>query len=161
MRRHVVMKYTKFAVAMGFTVLAIPFIQTISGAQGPLRNIILKRIRDRIATQQKLGPSTEIVNFGQLAVAVWRPPGSDIPHPLVIFSHGFHGINTQSRFLMQAMANDGYLVLAPNHKDAMTPKGNFTPPTVKFSNPQLWNDTTYADRRQDIVSLIETLKKDP
>jgi len=53
-------------------------------------------------------------------VAVWRPSGTAPAngHPLILFSHGFGGCNTQSVFLMQALAKAGYLVLAPNHRDA-------------------------------------------
>jgi predicted dienelactone hydrolase len=49
-------------------------------------------------------------------VAVWRPLGTApaIGHPLILFSHGFGGCNTQSEFLMHALAKAGYLVLAPN-----------------------------------------------
>src|SRR5687768_1799078 len=51
---------------------------------------------------------------------IWLPPGTDGPHPLVLFSHGAGGCNTQSAFLMRALAQDGMLVAAPNHK-AMAP----------------------------------------
>ena len=36
----------------------------------------------------------------------------------LVFSHGFHGCATQSTFLMQAFADAGYIVFAPNHRDA-------------------------------------------
>src|SRR5271154_6050647 len=53
-------------------------------------------------------------------VALWKP-GTAAPaagYPLVVFSHGYGGCNTQSVFLMEALAKAGYLVLAPNHADA-------------------------------------------
>lgn len=54
---------------------------------------------------------------GTLEVAFWLPsPGSD-PAPLVLFSHGFHGCNTQSKYLMRALAQNGFVVAAPNHQD--------------------------------------------
>ena len=47
-------------------------------------------------------------------VAVWKPsataPASG--YPLIVFSHGFTGCNTQTKFLMEALAEAGYLVLA-------------------------------------------------
>src|ERR1700733_2124126 len=54
------------------------------------------------------------------AVAVWKPAGTapSAGFPVVVFSHGFGGCNTQSVFLMEALANAGYLVVAPNHADA-------------------------------------------
>src|SRR5271170_4777599 len=53
-------------------------------------------------------------------VAIWKPAGTApaAGFPVVVFSHGFGGCNTQSVFLMEALANAGYLVVAPNHADA-------------------------------------------
>src|SRR5690242_18474921 len=53
-------------------------------------------------TRQDLGKLIEIAG---LRVSVWEPP-PDVPGPLplVIFSHGFHGISTQSTFLTKELA---------------------------------------------------------
>ena len=50
-------------------------------------------------------------------VAVWKPGGPAPPsgYPVIVFSHGFMGCNTQSVFLTEALAASGYLVVAPNH----------------------------------------------
>ena len=62
---------------------------------------------------------TESATIGGVKVSVWRPPARrTAPAPLVVFSHGFGGSSTQSTFLMKALAGAGYLVVAPNHKDA-------------------------------------------
>ncbi len=46
-------------------------------------------------------------------VAVEDPPVSDRPgQPLVVFSHGYEGINTQSVDLMEALASHGFVVAA-------------------------------------------------
>src|SRR3954470_9445885 len=37
--------------------------------------------------------------------------------PLILFSHGFGGCAQQSNTLTQSLADAGYAVLAPNHKD--------------------------------------------
>jgi hypothetical protein len=59
------------------------------------------------------------MSIAELDVTVWRPDGgAAAAHPIIIFSHGFHGCATQSRFLMTAFAAAGYLVIAPNHRDA-------------------------------------------
>ena len=60
------------------------------------------------------------INISGRDVAIWRPAGSAPASgfPVVLFSHGFGGCNTQSVFLMEALARSGYFVLAPNHKDA-------------------------------------------
>jgi predicted dienelactone hydrolase len=99
-----------------------------------------------------------------LEVAAWIPkaetPG---PWPVIIFSHGFHGCSTQSTFLMQALADRGYAVFAPNHKDAACSnlRAWFSRPQARFGDPRKWSDATYADRARDIESLIDALSKEP
>jgi predicted dienelactone hydrolase len=98
--------------------------------------------------------------IGGVEVAVWAPPGTE-PAPLIVFSHGYHGCAGQSTFLTRALAADGYLVLAPNHKDAAC-KGGFmgavdTPP---FRKPADWSDHTFDDRRDDIAHLLDALRED-
>lgn len=93
-------------------------------------------------------------------VSIWRPVATTAsPAPLVIFSHGFHGSSTQSKFLMKALAGAGYLVVAPNHKDAGMGVG--INPQVSFSTPAAWSDQTYHDREEDIVAILSAMKKDP
>ena len=99
-----------------------------------------------------------------LQVWVWRPtlaPGTRAP--LVIFSHGFHGSGLQSTFLMRALAENGYLAMAPDHKDAFSRCGQegfrWRPP-AKFARPDQWSDRTFQDRAQDIKSLVQALEAD-
>ncbi len=101
-----------------------------------------------------------------LDVAVWQPKGNG-PFPLVIFSHGFHGRNTQSDFLMRAIAQAGYLVIAPNHKDAARTgsqagahASSHASSQESFRQPENWSDATYIDRRDDIVKLVSALHSD-
>lgn len=50
------------------------------------------------------------------SVAVEDVPVSDrATHPLVVFSHGYGGINTQSTELMEALASHGFVVAAVAH----------------------------------------------
>ena len=42
---------------------------------------------------------------------------ADGRHPLVLFSHGFTGFNTQSTFLTAHLASWGFIVAAPEHTD--------------------------------------------
>lgn len=134
--------------------------EEFDGQTGPLRD----RIRQKGAVSSAKGG--EDLQIAGLAVTVWRPnqPHSG-PAPLVIFSHGFHGSSKQSTFLMQALADHGYLVIAPNHKDAVRIGGGGNgfsfKPAVGFEKPEDWSDATYKDRSDDIVSLIAALKKDP
>jgi dienelactone hydrolase len=105
----------------------------------------------------------EAVQIGRSTVSVWRPPPSANGRaPLVVFSHGFHGASTQSSFLMRALAAEGYLVIAPNHRDALA--NGFArllePPEAGFGSPGVWSESTYRERADDIRALLEALKAD-
>jgi predicted dienelactone hydrolase len=106
-------------------------------------------------------------------VAIWRP-ASPVPHngyPLVVFSHGFGGCNTQSVFLMEALARAGYSVLAPNHKDARcgnARREGWYPgkllkarrPPEPFREDQKWTDATYKDRATDVSAVLDSVLQD-
>lgn len=66
-----------------------------------------------------LSPSAdrgESIQIAGLQVSIWRPAaGTKPPFPLDVFSHGFHGSFTQSTFLTRSLADDGYIVVAPNN----------------------------------------------
>lgn len=98
-------------------------------------------------------------------VDVWRPPASGAPAPLILFSHGFAGCGTQSSFLMRALAGAGYLVVAPNHRDAHCTDGRWKLwgklPSPPFYAYRQWNETSYADRRDDMLAVMEAVLADP
>ena len=83
----------------------------------------------------------QIVTFGTLKTAVWYPTRSaEAPYaysantvgsvalnappvmcgsfPMVVFLHGYGGCGTQSVFITEQLARDGYVVAAPNHQEA-------------------------------------------
>src|SRR5258706_13842819 len=63
--------------------------------------------------------SGEIVELGGINVAVWAPEGrAGEKFPVVLFSHGVLSCATQSRFLTRAIADAGYLVFSPSHRDS-------------------------------------------
>jgi predicted dienelactone hydrolase len=97
-------------------------------------------------------------------VALWRPTHSNEPRlPLIIFSHGFHGCATQSRYLTSALAEAGYLVVAPNHRDATCNGGTALlrdRPQQPFAEPGAWDQETYRDRAEDIRRLVAALSND-
>lgn len=155
-------------------------------AQGQFRERLRQRIQSRqndsqTALSSEPLPSAQAVSvvapsqvstakIAGLDVAVWQPKGSG-PFPLVIFSHGFHGRNTQSEFLMQAMAQAGYLVIAPNHRDAGrtgSPAGSPASSQASlqsssqesFRHSENWSDATFIDRRDDIAKLLSALHCD-
>src|SRR5438132_8530917 len=104
------------------------------------------------------------VRFGALDVTVWsQRTETNAKQPVIIFSHGFHGCATQSRFLMEAFASAGYLVFAPNHQDATCAGGTATwsgKPEEPFGQPETWNPSSYRDRADDVRHLIEALGVD-
>jgi predicted dienelactone hydrolase len=79
---------------------------------------------------------------------------------MVIFSHGFTGCNTQSAFLMEALAQAGYLMVAPNHADAhcgsalRNGAGGWRP-EEPFQRTGAWSEATYRDRRADIAAVLD------
>ncbi len=79
-------------------------------------------------------------------VAVEDPPVSDREdQPLVVFSHGYEGINTQSVDLMETLASHGFVVAAPEHV------GN------SQSAPGDPFDVAAANRVPDVSFLIDTM----
>src|SRR5713101_9021469 len=84
----------------------------------------------------------QTISLGGLQVTVWSVTATaNVRKPVVLFSHGFHGCSTQSRFLMEALASEGILVFAPNHADATCNGGTAQwsdPPPEPFIDPQAW-----------------------
>src|SRR5271166_2337895 len=105
-----------------------------------------------------------ITRIDGLAVTIWTPDDMTTqPAPIVVFSHGFHGCATQSRFLMEALAADGYLVFVPNHRDAACNGGaarGTDRPEAPLVRPAIGDDGTYRDRADDITGLLAALYKD-
>ncbi len=105
-------------------------------------------------------PEPDRTHIAGLTVSIWKPSTGGRGHlPLLIFSHGFHGRGAQSKFLMRAIADDGYLVMAPDHKDAGL--GRSARPETPFGNPATWTDSTYRDRADDVRGLLKGLRDDP
>ena len=110
----------------------------------------------------------ETVSLAGMKVAVWLPDGDTQENaqerrPVIIFSHGFHGCATQSRFLTAAFAAAGYLVLAPNHRDATCGGGSARwrdRPEQGFGQVKAWDEATYRDRADDIRRLVAALAED-
>ncbi len=99
-----------------------------------------------------------------MAVTVWEPDAEGgAARPVIVFSHGFHGCATQSRFLAAALVDAGYIVFAPNHRDATCDGGAGRwrdPPEESFGRPMAWSEQTYASRADDIRRLVDALKQD-
>jgi predicted dienelactone hydrolase len=144
----------------------------LQGKRGAMRSRLLQRFQQ--FEQKKEAKSDQGSGRGDSAgmettiaglhVCVWKPApnAKHVPAPTVIFSHGFLGSENQSEFIMQALANAGYLVIAPRHKDSILGhQGGFAKPDPPFEAPARWNDSTFKDRHDDIVRLIAGLHADP
>jgi predicted dienelactone hydrolase len=66
---------------------------------------------------------------------------------------------------MSAFATAGYLVIAPNHKDAICGGGLgaflSAKPEESFRDAASWSDRTYRDRHDDVLKLADALRRDP
>ena len=118
-----------------------------------------------LLTTSFAGPvaAEETLSIAGLRVAAWSPPPGVGKAPVIIFSHGFHGCATQSRFLMEALAKAGYLVFAPNHRDATCDGGSATwrdKSEAPFTRVDVWSDAVFRDRADDIRRLLAALKTD-
>jgi predicted dienelactone hydrolase len=120
--------------------------------------------------QQNLGKKIR-----QPKVEIWLPPqfrASEQKWPLIVFSHGFGGCNTQSEFLTSYLADHGYIVIAPNHTDAncrrgafqttrtQQPGGRVERPEKPFRSPEMWTEETEADRREDVLFAVSSMMDD-
>ncbi len=104
-------------------------------------------------------------------VTIWKPEGAAPPggYPVILFSHGFTGCATQSLFLTSALAQAGYLVVAPNHRDAGCGTGHdgklfatldTARPQTPFRTPEGWSEATYRDRAADLEAILDAILKD-
>lgn len=88
--------------------------------------------------------------------------------PLLLFSHGLSGCGLQSLFLTEELARHGYVVVAPDHRDASlcsiepahasTHREAVAQPS--FLEPQRWTDRTHGDRRNDLLGAIDAVTND-
>lgn len=105
------------------------------------------------------------LTYGNLRAVAWFPDQSfTTPSPVLLFSHGFHGCATQSRYLTTGLAAAGYIVIAPDHADAVCHDG---PSALRyksdepFRTPENWTDQTYQNRADDLRHLIQAAQADP
>jgi dienelactone hydrolase len=103
--------------------------------------------------------SGETLVLAGRTVDIWRPSATGAA-PIIIFSHGYLGCGRQSTFLTRALADAGYLVVAPQHADSLCGH-RASPPAVPFWQPQDWSDSTYRERRDDVVAVIAAMHQDP
>jgi predicted dienelactone hydrolase len=86
--------------------------------------------------------------------------------PLLVFSHGLGGCGTQTIFLTEQLARTGYVVVAPDHKDATcrvdgSGRLQLRSPERSFLKPETWTAATHADRRRDLSRVIDWALAEP
>jgi dienelactone hydrolase len=125
-------------------------------------------------------------------VSVWYPAGRAIAHavranmatpekvtdkavadcvtrwPLVLFSHGLAGCNEQAVFITEEIARHGYVVAAPNHRDAICGvvlERKFTQGTTttrpSFFVPLRWSADSWRERMLDLRETLRVVLADP
>jgi len=102
------------------------------------------------------------------SVARDAPPAACPRLPLVLFSHGLGGCALQSVFITEELARHGYVVAAPDHRDAAT--CGIDGESLRLGNlhtdqsllePGLWTDQSEVGRLQDLREAISRVKADP
>ena len=103
------------------------------------------------------------IRFGDIDTVVWTPDtDAGEPLPVIVFSHGLYTCATQSRFLTEAIADAGYFVVAPNHRDASCAMtfGGFGFSRLPGKPAMFWTDEDYHDRADDIREVVAALRDD-
>lgn len=102
------------------------------------------------------------VVVGGVGAVAWLPAHPDGSRlPVVVFSHGMYMCPTQSRHLTAALADAGYLVIAPRHTDSSCTFAMSADVSRLGMKPSLfWNDSDYKDRADDIRRLVAALPGD-
>lgn len=87
--------------------------------------------------------------------------------PLVLFSHGVAGCNEQVLFVTEQVASHGYVVAAPNHRDAICGvalRKKFPIATgatrPSFLAPQTWTASAWRGRMLDLRDTVQLLHDD-
>lgn len=126
---------------------------------------------------QEKAPPAKTPDKRQPNVEIWLPPqfqSTEQKWPLLIFSHGFGGCAKQSAFLTEYLADQGYIVIAPDHEDARCRErfngggglggglrgGAKDWPEKPFRTPDVWTDKTEADRRDDVLFALASMLDD-
>lgn len=105
------------------------------------------------------GPlSDDSFTVGRTKVLVWEPVADKFPRPLVIFSHGYHGVPEQSRFLMRSLSGAGYWVMAPRHADAIGGGGAKMLPEHGLGKPDEWTEADFRDRAEDVRAVLDAVR---
>jgi len=116
-----------------------------------------------LAAMPAAAATEESTRIGGIDVVVWQPVGDNHQDKLavVVFSHALYLCPTQSRYLTSALADAGYLVIAPRHIDsACSPSISPSLWRMSAKPSMLWSDKDYRDRADDIRAVVDALPND-
>lgn len=130
---------------------------------GPTLAILALTMLAALAASPSCAAPEDHTRIGGIAVVVWSQPLPSEPEPVVVFSHGMYMCPTQSRFLTSALADAGYLVIAPRHADSNCEFSLDVTDLSRYAlKPSLlWSDADYRNRGDDIRRIVATLRHDP
>jgi predicted dienelactone hydrolase len=115
-----------------------------------------------IAAEPARAAEEEATQIGGVDVVVWAPsarPADSVP--VLVFSHALYMCPTQSRYLTSALADAGYLVVAPRHRDSSCSFSVSLSFERMSGKPSLlWSDSDYRDRADDIRDVVAALRVD-
>jgi len=116
-----------------------------------------------LASASAWGADEEETRIGGIDVVVWMPSaGARENLAVLVFSHALYMCPTQSRYLTGALADAGYLVIAPRHADSSC-SFSIWPSLSRMSlkPSSMWTDSDYRDRADDIRAVVNALADDP
>jgi predicted dienelactone hydrolase len=104
----------------------------------------------------------EATRIGGIDVVVWTPSaGGQRNLPVLVFSHALYLCPTQSRYLTRALADAGYLVVAPRHGDSSCSFSVWPSMSRWSAKPSpMWTEDDYRDRADDIRKVVDALPRD-
>jgi dienelactone hydrolase len=99
-------------------------------------------------------------------VAPDAPPLAGCPPvPIVLFSHEVGGCALQSIFITEELARHGYVVAAPDHRDAGCPVGSDETKPLRtdqwYVSTDTWTAHSNVDRLQDMRDTMRLVADDP
>lgn len=115
-----------------------------------------------LAAMPAIAAVEESTRIGGIDVVVWTPSAGEQRNlPVLVFSHALYMCPTQSRYLTGALADAGYLVVAPRHGDSSC-SFSIWPSLSRWSaKPSpMWTEDDYRDRADDIRTVVAALPRD-
>ncbi len=140
-------------------------VRTVRGARDEARRSVARRVLcGALALLPAVGGAavTQEARIGGVDVIVWTPASAPgVPLPVIVFSHALYTCAGQSSYLTGALADAGYLVIAPQHADSTCRVSLPSMWRMSLKPSYFWSDRDYRDRADDIRAVLAALPGDP